>query len=240
MINGFMIRANKEKNMEQELVNAVLALNSTEVELPKKKFVVFIDTQVDFMVEGSALYVTGAEPLISKLNHFAYHLTPENVAGVLFTFDTHMRETYDSMPESAQFPLHCEVATPGWHNVVNPHIVNRQLPLWTLVKGVFNMWEEPNLFLEQTITDPILIANNQAYGISVQRDEFFDNLKNNGIDTVVIVGVAADFCVKWAADGFLARGFNVEIPRSMTAGIVRDIDAVAAEDYNGANLTITD
>ena len=42
---------------------------------------------------------------------------------------------------------------------------------------------------------------------------------------LVIIGVAADFCVKWAADGFLARGFNVESPRRLTRGIVRDIDS---------------
>jgi nicotinamidase/pyrazinamidase len=212
--------------MEQELVSAVLAMDDTiAIETKKEKFVVFIDTQVDFMVEGSALYVAGAQDLIGKLNNFAYHLKPEETAGVLFTFDTHRTETYDSMPESKQFPIHCVYGTPGWENVINFNVVNHDIPFYNLEKGVFNMWEEDDVFLSGIEAD-------------INRDLFFDTLKACGVDTVVIVGVAADFCVKWAADGFLARGFNVEIPRSLTAGIVRDIDTMVAEDYAGQNIKV--
>lgn len=213
--------------METELVSAVLAMDDDIVIKPKKKFVVFIDTQVDFMVEGSALYVTGAQNLIGQLNNFAYHLKPEETEGVLFTFDTHRRETYETMPESKQFPIHCVYGTPGWENVINFNVVNHDIPFYNLEKGVFNMWEEEEVFLSGSSAD-------------IERDMFFTKLKDSGVDTVVIVGVAADFCVKWAADGFLARGFNVEIPRSLTAGIVRDIDTMVAEDYAGQNIKVLD
>lgn len=213
--------------MEKELVSAVLAMDDDIAVNPKKKFVVFIDTQVDFMVEGSALYVTGAQDLISKLNNFAYHLKPEETAGVLFTFDTHRPETYETMPESKQFPIHCVYGTPGWENVINFNVVNHNIPFYNLEKGVFNMWEEDSVFLSGIEAD-------------TDRDFFFNRLKAQGIDTVVIVGVAADFCVKWAADGFLERGFKVEIPRSLTAGIIRDIDTMVAEDYAGKNIKVLD
>lgn len=212
--------------MDAELENAVLAMDdATVAEKPKKKFVVFVDTQVDFMVEGAALYVKGAQDLIGKLNHFAYHLNPDEIAGVLFTYDTHHKTTYPTSEEAKQFPIHCVYGTPGWANVVT-HSCN--VKTHVLSKGVFNMWEE----------DGLEVKVPGYHG--EPRDEFFYKLRRNGVDTVVIVGVAADFCVKWAADGFLSRDFNVEIPRSLTAGIVRDIDTVAREDYVGAKLTITD
>lgn len=190
-----------------------------------KKFVVFIDTQVDFMVEGSALYVTGAQDLIGKLNNFAYHLKLEDTAGVLFTFDTHHANTYESMPESKQFPIHCVYGTPGWENVVNFNVLPFDLPFYQLEKGVFNMWEENEVFVNGMDGD-------------TEREVFFNKLKAQGVDTVVIVGVAADFCVHWAANGFVERGFNVEIPRALTAGIVRDIDTVVAEEYAGKNVKV--
>lgn len=215
--------------MEQELVNAVLAMDD---DIKAKKFVVFIDTQVDFMVEGSALYVAGAEPVISKLNAFAYHLKPEEVEGVLFTFDTHYDETYPTSEEAKQFPIHCVYNTPGWRNVINPEIINRDIPKYALRKGVFNMWEDVVEIQQEAIfphaSEPM------------DRDVFFNDLKAAGITDIVIVGVAADFCVKWAADGFIDRGFNVTVPRSLTAGILRDIDTVVAEDYAGKNFKVAE
>lgn len=190
-----------------------------------KKFVIFIDTQVDFMVEGAALYVAGAEPLISKLNNFAYHLDPTEIEGVLFTYDTHHEATYKGSEEAKQFPIHCVERTPGWHNVVNENIINREIPIFTLCKNVFNMWEEEDLFL-----------NGSNIEEDHDREYFFENLKLNGINDIIVVGVAADFCVKWAIDGLVERGFNVEIPLNLTAGIIRDIYTVIAEDFIGKNV----
>ena len=59
-----------------------------------------------------------------------------------------------------------------------------------------------------------------------------------GIDTSTVVGVAADFCVRWAVDGLLERGFAVELPAALTRGIERQIDSVAAEDWVGASVRL--
>lgn len=190
-----------------------------------KKFVIFIDTQVDFMVEGAALYVAGAEPVISRLNNFAYHLNPDDIEGVLFTFDTHGEQRYAASEEAKQFPIHCVEGTPGWANVVNLDIINKDIPVYTLEKDVFNMWEEDDLFVNGLDEDS-------------DRNYFFDNLRLNNIDTVVVVGVAADFCVKWAVDGLIERGFSVEIPRDLTAGIIRDIDTVVSEDFSDEKVKV--
>lgn len=189
-----------------------------------KKFAIFIDTQVDFMLPSAALYVAGAEKIIGDLNNFAYSLTPEEYVGALFTFDTHMTDTYETYAESKQFPIHCVQYTPGWENVINPNLLRSGVEYYNLEKKVFNMWEENDIDIVGFDHTP--------------RDTFFDKLKEDGVDTVVVVGVAADFCVKWAVDGLIERGFKVEIVRNLTAGIVRQIDEVVLDDFAGKDVKL--
>ena len=214
--------------METEIENAVYALDDNA---PKKTFVVVVDTQYDFMMGDGALYVSGAEQTVLPINFFLKALKPEETAGVLFTYDTHYEDTYDSSEEAKQFPKHCIRDTAGWGNIFNPEIIDPKIEVVKLYKGVFNMWEEANIDIRDLTGRPLAIEGG--------RDEFFTAIKDAGVDTVVLVGVAADFCVKWAADGFLARGFNVESPRRYTAGIVRNIDEVVQEDYEGKSIRVT-
>lgn len=199
-----------------------------------KKFVIFIDTQVDFMLPTGKLAVTGANLIINDLTAYAHDLSPETVEGVLFTFDTHHEETYPSSEEAKQFPIHCLNGSAGWQNVINYKIIDPRIPTYQLSKGVFNMWEQPDLRLL-----PALASANIEES-SADRDQFFMRLLENGVTDVEVVGVAADFCVKWAVDGLISQGFNVHLRRKLTAGIVRDIDTVVAEDYNGQSVTISD
>lgn len=212
--------------METELVNAVLAMDDAAVVEPKK-FVIFIDTQVDFMLPKAKLFVKGADGIIGALLSFAYSLKASTCAGVLFTFDTHEASTYYGMPESKQFDIHCELGAPGHANVIPFDVIDDSVSAAALYKGVFDMWEEDEVFVEDEHSD-------------WERELFFQNLKASGVDTVIVVGVAADFCVKQAIRGLLDRGFKVEVPRSLTAGIFRDIDTVVAEDFAGEAVTITD
>lgn len=214
--------------MDTELVNAVLAMDDNT---KPKKFVVVIDTQFDFVMPDGALYVTDAQSTVLPTIQYLYGLKPEETAGVLFTFDTHHKETYEGSEEAKQFPIHCVYKTPGWQNVYNKELVDNRIEVVTLEKGVFNMWEE----------DTVLVygIDGRPLAFDSDRDHFFESLLEDGVRDVVIIGVAADFCVKWAADGFLARGFNVEVPRRLTRGIVRDIDTVVREDYAGKNIKVT-
>lgn len=199
-----------------------------------KKFVVFIDTQGDFVFRNGKLPVAGAEDILADLLRFAAGLDPEEVAGVLFTFDTHEEETYIGSPENLGnpeagepgFPIHCVKGTPGWENVINPRLIDSRIPVYTLEKGVFDMWAEDN----------IEVHGEEMYA-SKARDGFFARYLQEG-QTVVVVGVAADFCVKWAVDGFVKRGFNVEVPANLTRGIIRQIDQVVAEDYEAGKVVI--
>ena len=179
-----------------------------------KKFLVVVDTQYDFVMPGGALYVKDAEQIIVPGIEFLANLKPEEYEGVLKTFDTHVPDAYEGSPESELFPIHCVEGTPGWENVFNKHLINSDIKVWEMTKGVFNMWEEDYLPLFREGRQGDASQNEFSY-----RDEFFERLKDDGIDTIQVFGVASDFCVKWAVDGFVKRGFKVEVIEHLCRGI---------------------
>lgn len=192
-----------------------------------KRFVIVVDMQRDFVAADGALPVTGAEAIVSPVTDWLAGLAAADVAGVLFTADTHVPEIYARSEEAKQFPPHCEVGTPGWALVVDPGAVDPAIPCYRLEKGVFDMWAEPGLVLERIGGGPV-----------TDRDAFFAALRAAGVGKVEVVGVAADYCVRWAVEGLVARGFRVSVPAPLTRGIARQIDAVADEEWADAPVTV--
>ena len=193
------------------------------------RFVVVVDTQWDFMASEGALSVAGAAALVAPMQAWLSALAPDEVAGVLFTFDTHFAETYAASPEAAMFPIHCVRGTKGWGNMLDVALVDPGIPAWRIEKGVFDMWAEPGLAIEDA---------RDAERPTIQREAFFAALVASGVTEVTVIGVAADYCVRWAVDGLLARGFVVTVPAGLTRGIERQIDVVAGEDFAGAGLIV--
>ncbi|PTQ61038.1 nicotinamidase/pyrazinamidase [Sphingomonas aurantiaca] len=194
------------------------------------RFVVVVDTQWDFMAGEGALSVAGAAALVAPMQAWLSALQPADVAGVLFTFDTHFRETYAASPEAAMFPIHCVRDTPGWANMLDIALLDPAIPAWRIEKGVFDMWAEPGLAIEDA-RDP--------GAPSIPREAFFSRLAAQHTTDVMVIGVAADYCVRWAVEGLVERGFAVTVPAGLTRGIERQIDTVAAEDFAGRRLTIS-
>ena len=75
-------------------------------------------------------------------------LRPEETEGILFTFDTHEPDVYAASAEAELFPLHCVRGEPGWELVVDADRIDPAIKLYRLAKGVFAMWEEPDLAIE--------------------------------------------------------------------------------------------
>lgn len=192
-----------------------------------QRFVVVVDTQADFMRADGALPVAGAEALIVPMQRWLASLRPAETAGVLFTFDTHSAEAYPASAEAAQFPLHCVRRTPGWANMLDSGAVDPAIPVYRLEKGVFDMWAEPDVAIEAVAT-----------GETVARDAFFAALRARGVQDVAVSGVAADYCVRWAIEGLVARAFSVEVPAGLTRGIARPIEQVVAEDFANAPVRL--
>lgn len=193
------------------------------------RFVVVVDTQWDFMAVDGALSVAGAAALVEPMQAWLSALKPGGTAGVLFTFDTHFRETYAASPEAQMFPIHCVRGTPGWGNMLDVALVDPAIPAWRIEKGVFDMWAEPGLAIEDA---------RGASRSTIAREAFFAALAANGVTDVTVIGVAADYCVRWAVEGLIARGFAVTVPAGLTRGIERQIDTVAVDDFSGAKLIV--
>lgn len=194
------------------------------------RFVIAVDTQKDFMTAQGALGVAGAEALVEPMNAWLAALDPRDTAGVLFTFDTHEPEIYAGSIEAEAFPIHCVRGSDGWANSLDAALIDPAIPVWRIEKGVFDMWAEPGLEIED------------ARGLQkapIPREPFFADLKANGVNEVTVIGVAADYCVRWAIDGLIARGFAVTVPAALTRGIERQIETVAAQDFAGARLQVT-
>jgi nicotinamidase/pyrazinamidase len=193
------------------------------------RFVIVVDTQRDFMAADGALSVAGAEALVEPMQDWLAALDPTGTAGVLFTFDTHVPEVYAGSPEAEAFPIHCVRGTEGWANLLDVALVDPTIPAWRIEKGVFDMWAEDGLTIEDA-RDPD--------APTTPRERFFAELKARGVEEVAVIGVAADYCVRWAIEGLVARGFRVIVPAGLTRGIERQIETVAAEDFAGAALRV--
>ena len=207
------------------------------------KLAVVVDPQVDFMDPTGALYVPGAEKVVPILNEYLGTLELENgYLGVLFTADTHDEETYPDSLEAKgdaakgipSFPPHCYKGTDGFNFAVDLKAIPEGTQKFILNKGVFNMWEEPNLVTRPIKTTGELVA----FGGEKSREEFFQDIINAGIDEVEVCGVASDYCVKWAIEGLIARGFKVTVYDNLVAGIERDIHQVVAEDFDGRPVQV--
>lgn len=194
-----------------------------------QSFVIVVDMQHDFIDASGALPVPGAEVIVAPAKAWLAALSPKHIAGVLFTYDTHVPAQYAGSPESEQFPLHCVRGTAGWENVLDIAALDPAIPAYRLEKGVFAMWEEPDIAIRDA---------RRTEAPAVPRDRFFAELKGSGVAHVIVIGVAADFCVRWAIDGLIERGFAVTVPAQLTRGIARGIEQVVAEDFAGSAVTI--
>ena len=190
------------------------------------RFVIVVDTQRDFMAADGALSVPGAEQLVGPMREWLGGLDPAETAGVLFTFDTHLPEVYAGSAEAKAFPIHCVRGTAGWANMLEPAVLNPAIPAYRMEKAVFDMWAEPELVIEG------------ARPPAMPREAFFEALKARGVEEVTVIGVAADYCVRWAIEGLIARGFAVTVPEGLTRGIERQIREVVKDEFRQAVVTI--
>ncbi|MGH6782913.1 MAG: cysteine hydrolase family protein, partial [Sphingomonadaceae bacterium] len=189
-----------------------------------RSLVIVVDMQRDFVMASGALPVPDAEAIVAPAQAWLAALDPVETAGVLFTFDTHDPAIYAGSPESEQFPIHCIRGTAGWETMLDWRAIDARIPVHALDKGVFDMWAEP----DGRIRD----LRNASAGPR-PRDSFFADLKAQGITRATVIGVAADYCVRWAVDGLIARGFAATVPAALTRGITRDFAEVIEQDFAG-------
>ena len=188
-----------------------------------------VDVQNDFC-PGGALPVPEGDEVVPAINRLLPH------------FD-HVVQTQDWHP-------------PGHHSFASEHEGRSPYEVVELAYGEQVLWPDhcvqgssgsafhPDL---QTVRTELIIRKGFRRGID-SYSAFFENdqqtptgltgyLRERGVDTLVLVGLAADFCVKWSALDGRRQGFDVYVVEDAVRGIDTEGSLAAAwEDMRAAGV----
>lgn len=172
-----------------------------------KRVFVDVDTQLDFVVPAGALYVPGAERLISRWKRLLEHAVASGVP-VISTVDAHEENDVEFL----HWPPHCVRGTLGQRK---PDGLTNSAACWQPVRSPAPAaGRAPQVIVEKTTTDCFAEPN------------FLRVLNWFEADLYVVYGVASEVCVKNALFGLLRHGKKVEV----LTDAIREIDPAASAE----------
>jgi len=179
-----------------------------------------VDTQRDFVFPAGALYVPGAERVVTAVARLNQHAFRHGIP-VVSTMDAHA----ENDPEFQQWPAHCVQGAFGQRKPEASCIPGR-IVVPAKPRG-FTGAEAPQYLLEKTTVDAF--ANTHILSLlEILRPERF-----------VVYGVVTEICVRYAALGLLKTGKPVLVVRDA----VQALDESRAEEFfaeltaSGGSLT---
>lgn len=177
----------------------------------ERSALIVVDVQNGF-TSGGNLAVANAEQIIPSINHLAQHFDnviitqdwhPEN--HISFADNHTGKKPFDTIEldygTQVLWPSHC---VQGTHDAaLNPDL---NVPLAQLIirKGFHAQIDSYSAFME---ADHKTTTGLAGY------------LKERGLDTVYVVGIATDFCVAWTAIDAAKLGFKSYVVADATKGI---------------------
>ncbi len=177
-----------------------------------------IDTQLDFMLPGGALYGPGAENLIPKIASLNRYAGEHGIPLVSST---------DAHPENAQefreWPPHCVAATFG-----------QQKPSSTLLS--------PRVTIQWNSTFDLASLKPSTKQIVVEKNDL-DIFSNPNLPLLLdklnaaecyVYGVFIDYCVKCALTGLLRSGRRVFLVTDASASISASAGDTAVQNFVAA------
>lgn len=184
-----------------------------------------IDTQLDFVVAGGALYVPGSElltPRLSALSRFA----AKSGIPLVSTVDAHSEDD----PEFKAWKPHCILGTQGQQKL-SETLIDRQYTLST----------------EQGSLDSTLVRPAAQIVVEKQHVDCFTNpnlaalLRLLNAERFVVYGVVTEVCVLHAVRGLLAIGAKVELVADAIQALDERVGREALDELteNGVELTTT-
>jgi len=196
------------------------------------------DMQNGFINECGHLYVSGSKELIAPTNQFLNKIKDTDFDYIFIVLDTHFAEEYHQSNEGKLFPIHCEFGTSDW----NLSISVPDLPhTYYILKNLFNMWnqkDETDIQIpspqRKTAYDSLFCVVDDPLnpGSVIPLDEFIPTIYSresaNDIE-VSMIGVASDYCIRYAMEGWLAIDAHVTIISDLTKGIEKEIAEVVSE-----------
>ena len=168
---------------------------------------VVVDVQNDFADPDGSLYVRGGEDVVSFVNH-EIDRALETGAVVVYTQDWHPGSTPHFDKDGGVWPVHCVLGT--WGAELLPTL-SVEGPV--VRKGV----DGEDGYSGFSVRDP------QSGGVSATRLESL--LRERGMERLVIVGIATDYCVVETTKDARRLGF----PVTVLADGIRAVDLVPGD-----------
>lgn len=164
-----------------------------------------VDVQNDFC-PGGALAVAEGDQVVPVINQVAAGFAARGEP-VFASRDWHPRDTNHFADYGGPWPVHCVADTPGAE--FHPELV---LPASTVVvsKG----------------EDPAEHGYSAFEGRTPEGEPLAEALERLGVHTLVVAGLATDYCVKQSVVDARARGFDVAV----LADGVRAVNVAAGDD----------
>jgi nicotinamidase/pyrazinamidase len=167
-----------------------------------KTALIVVDVQNDFADRNGSLYVAGGENVIPLINEEAERARAAG-ATVVYTQDWHPGTTPHFQKDGGIWPVHCVQLT--WGAEFHPEL---HVDGATIQKGSGG----EDGYSGFSVRDP---ESGEEYST-----ELDDLLRNRGIERVVVVGLATDYCVKETALDAARLGFDTTV----LADAIRAVD----------------
>ncbi len=159
---------------------------------------IVVDVQHDFADPSGSLYVRGGEEIIGAL---AEEISAAQHAGatIVYTQDWHPESTPHFAKDGGIWPVHCVIDTEGADFVPGLPIVGP-----VVRKGSGREDGYSGFSIKDLDTG------------AVRGTELSTHLDENGIMSIVVVGLAGDWCVKETAIDGVKLGYDVTVALSLT------------------------
>lgn len=159
---------------------------------------IVVDMQNDFAEPGGRLYVQGAQNLAPLINAEIDRATADG-APVVYTQDWHPPVTAHFADFGGPWPLHCVQGTPGADLVAQLRMAGPVIRKGTHGEDGYSGFSQ---------RDPVSGAT-----VPTELDSL---LRSTGVDSLVVIGLALDVCVKETALDAVRLGYDVTVPADLS------------------------
>lgn len=180
-----------------------------------KTALIVVDVQRDFC-PGGALPVPQGDQVVEPVNRLIEAAVRRDLP-IFYTRDWHPPDHQSFQTQGGPWPVHCVQETEG---------------------AEFH----PDLLLARnaTIISKATEPDTEAYS-GFQGTKLEDLLRGQGVERVLVVGLATDYCVKATALDALSRGFQTWVVREAVRGVdvkPGDSEAALAEIVKGGGKVV--
>ena len=188
-----------------------------------KTVFVDVDTQLDFMVPGGALYAPGSELLTPRLAALSKFASKSGIP-IISTTDAHA----ENDPEFSAWKPHCVLGTHGQQKLAVTS-VDRQYTVST----------------QDGSLDRSLVHAAAQIIVQKQHVDCFTNpnvpalLRLLGAERFVIYGVVTEVCVLHAARGLLKTGAKIELVADTIQSLDENAGRVALNELTDSGVELT-